>query len=87
MKTREKARAVGGGVGGGGGDGGDGGDGGGGGGGGDGGDGGGDGGGEIHGRTSEGSGHASEPVVSENESEAMVKRVPLGAQVLLLESQ
>ena len=46
-----------------------------------------DGGGKIHVRTSEGSGHASEPVVSENESEAMVKHVPLGAQVLLLESQ
>ena len=72
MKTREKARAVGGG---GGGDGGDGGDGGGG----DGGDGGGDGGGEIQGRTSEGGGHALEAVVSAQESEAMVKRVPLGA--------
>jgi hypothetical protein len=31
-----------------------------------------DGGGEIHGRTSEGSGHASEPVVSEYEGDAMV---------------
>ena len=44
-----------------------------------GGDGGDGGGGEIHGRTSDGSGHASEATVSEYESDAMVKRVPLGA--------